>query len=94
MRKASVLGTALTAVLLAAPGLTLAQTGNTGNNGNVAGPYAQVGMGGYSGTEMPIASNDKNNNDRKPNMRPSERNADLADNGDARAGKGHRNDSV
>ncbi|HSU07093.1 MAG TPA: PRC-barrel domain-containing protein [Acetobacteraceae bacterium] len=94
MTRISLSGAAVTAMLLAAPGLALAaNSGNNNNNDNnttAATAYGSVGSGGYTGTAMPIPSNNGNNNNNNGNngnKRPSQRNPTLADNGDARASK-------
>ena len=143
MRKEHLIGTALAAALIAAPGVALAQNGNnnspayynnggSGSNFNAGSNrnenqnwngnannfrlqnqvpresemiYGNIGSGGYSGMPMPIPTNNNNNNagnnnnggwfgnngnngnNNASNMRPSQRNPLLADNGDARASK-------
>lgn len=71
---------------------------NSGSSNNPAsvvgnGRYANVGMGGYTATQDYIRNgnngnnNNNANNGNNNNWRPSQRNHDLADNGDARASK-------
>ncbi len=86
MSKCYLAGTVLTAALMAAPGLAMAQN----NNGNTAGwnsNVGNIGYGGYSGTPTPLPNNNNNNNNNASNQRPSQRNPLLADNGDVRASK-------
>ena len=93
MKTSSLLGTAFAALLIASPGLALADTAagaNSGTHANTttAAPYAAIGNGGYDGTAMPIPSDNGNaNKNNTANMRPSQRNPLLADNGTVRAGK-------
>jgi hypothetical protein len=95
MKTSSLLGTAFAALLIASPGLALAGTtagANSGTHANTTtattAPYAAIGNGGYDGTAMPIPSDNGNaDKDNTANMRPSQRNPMLADNGTVRAGK-------
>jgi len=54
-----------------------------------AGGYAENETGGFTGTDMPIQANGNHNNssNNATNMRPSQRNPLLADNGTVRVGK-------
>ena len=99
MKHISLSGAAIAASLFALPGLALAATtpnpANADNNNAAAtstsAPADQsmnaTGAGGYSGTELPIHNNTGDNAGATASMHPSQRNADLADNGTARAGK-------
>jgi rRNA processing protein Gar1 len=99
MKHLSLPGAAIAASLFALPGLALAATtpnpANTDNNNaadtNNSAPANQsvtaTGAGGYTGTELPIHNNTGDNAGATASMRPSQRNADLADNGTVRAGK-------
>ncbi len=61
------------------------------NTSNVVGngKYANIGTGGYTAEQTYIRNGNNNNNanNNNNNWRPSQRNSDLADNGDARASK-------
>ena len=99
MTRSSLLGSAFAVALIASPALALANTNtmnptNTTNatntvpvTTNTAMAGANVGDGGYTGMAMPIPAQNNNNNNNNANNRPSQRNGDLADNGDARASK-------
>lgn len=102
MTRSSLLGSAFAVALIASPALALANTNTTNANTNTTNATktvpvttnttmagANVGDGGYTGMAMPIPSkdNNNNNNNNNANNRPSQRNGDLADNGDARASK-------
>ncbi len=99
MKHISLPGAAVAASLFALPGLAFAAAtpnpANADNNNaaanNTSAPAAQsmnaTGAGGYSGTELPIRNNTGDNAGATASMRPSQRNADLADNGTVRAGK-------
>jgi len=87
MTRTSLLGTAFAAALIASPAVALANTANTMPATNTTMAGANIGDGGYTGMAMPIPAKNNNNDNDNANNRPSQRNADLADNGDARASK-------
>lgn len=101
MKHISLSGAAVAVSLFALPGLALAAgtpnaanpDNNAATNNNTAANApanpsdVATGAGGYTGTELPIHNNTGDNAGATKSMRPSQRNADLADNGTARAGK-------
>ncbi len=77
---------------MATPATAPTPNTNTAMNENATGPYAHVGMGGYTADQSYITTDNNghpvtNNNTNDANMRASQRNPLLADNGSIRASK-------